>query len=140
MIIKYNYLKNIINNSNINCVFVKIQMSFYCCTIVSQKERETMPEDLIKCTVCSALFCNKKAYNVHNTYHQPDDLYVTSEQQRMQTVTKIDQDFDIRRVESAADKYILRSNIFKRSITDRTKVNHIQILLLLIISAKFEII
>lgn len=92
----------------------------------TQKERETMPEDLIKCTVCSALFCNKKAYNVHNTYHQPDDLYVTSEQQRMQTVTKIDQDFDIRRVESAADKYILRSNIFKRSITDRTKPDKIQ--------------
>lgn len=110
-------------------MFVKIQTSFYC-TIVSQKERETMPEDLIKCTVCSALFCNKKAYNVHNTYHQPDDLYVTSEQQRMQTVTKIDQDFDIRRVESAADKYILRSNVFKRMVKDRTKVNHIQILCL----------
>lgn len=95
-----------------------------------------MPEDLIKCTVCSALFYNKKAYNVHNSYHQPNDLYVTSEQQRIQTVTKIDQDFDIRRVESATDKYILRSNLFKRTIKDRTKVNYsfTPLVLLVIIS------
>lgn len=78
-----------------------------------------MPEDLIKCTVCSALFYNKKAYNVHNTYHQPNDLYVTSEQQRVQTVTKVDQDFDIRRVEAVADKYIPRP---KRLLKHRTKV------------------
>lgn len=87
-----------------------------------------MPEDLIKCTVCSALFCNKRAYNIHNFYHHPDDLYVTSEQQRMQTVTKIDQDFDIRRVEPAAEKYISRSNVFKRTIKHGTKVNHSHIL------------
>lgn len=97
---------------------------FFTTRIALQEERETVPEDLIKCTVCSALFCNKKAYNIHNAYHQPDDLYVTSEQQRMQTVTKIDQDFDIRRVEPAAEKYIPRSNVFKRTIKHRTKVNH----------------
>jgi len=79
-----------------------------------------MPDDLIKCTVCSALFYNKKAYNVHNSYHQPNDLYVTSEQQRVQTVTKVDQDFDIRRVEAVADKYIPRP---KRPLNKhRTKV------------------
>jgi len=78
-----------------------------------------MPKDLIKCTICSALFCNKKAYDVHNTYHQPGDLYVTSEQQR-QTMTKVDQDFDFRRVENVANKYVPRSNMYKR-----TKVNHI---------------
>ncbi|XP_043510347.1 zinc finger protein 33B-like isoform X2 [Frieseomelitta varia] len=72
----------------------------------TQEEREAVPEDLIKCTVCAALFCSKRAYEVHNSYHQPDDLYVTSEEQRLQTVTKVDQDFDIRRVEGVADKYV----------------------------------
>jgi len=105
-------------------VCLKIQIHIFLQYVVSQKERDTIPDDLIKCTVCSALFCNKKAYNVHNSYHHPDDLYVTSEQQRMQTVTKIDQDFDIRRVESTAERYIPRSNPFKRMIKDRTKVNH----------------
>ncbi|XP_012224202.1 zinc finger protein 81-like [Linepithema humile] len=88
----------------------------------TREEREAVPGDLIKCTVCSALFCNKKAYNVHNAYHHPEDLYVTSEQQRVQTVTKVDQDFDIRRVEPVADKYIPRSNIFKRPLTKRSKI------------------
>ncbi|EZA50500.1 hypothetical protein DMN91_010063 [Ooceraea biroi] len=78
-----------------------------------EDEREAMPEDLIKCTICSAMFCNKKAYDNHNVYHQPDDLYVTSEQQR-QTMTKVDQDFDIRRVENIVDKYVRRPNEFKR--------------------------
>ncbi|EFN71532.1 Zinc finger and SCAN domain-containing protein 12 [Camponotus floridanus] len=87
----------------------------------TRKERDTMPDDLIKCTVCSALFYNKKAYNVHNSYHQPNDLYVTSEQQRVQTVTKVDQDFDIRRVEAVADKYIPRP---KRPLNKhQTKLN-----------------
>ncbi|XP_011883437.1 PREDICTED: zinc finger and BTB domain-containing protein 41-like [Vollenhovia emeryi] len=91
----------------------------------TKKERDAVPEDLIKCTVCAALFCSKKAYNVHNSYHHPDDLYVTSEQQRMQTVTKIDQDFDIRRVESTAGKYVLRSKS-KRTIEDTTEPDKVQ--------------
>lgn len=89
----------------------------------AQEERQAVPEDLIKCTMCSALFCNKKAYNVHNSYHQPDDLYVTSERQRRQTVTKIDQDFDIRRVEAVADKYMPRPNVPKRPVSHWRKVN-----------------
>lgn len=80
----------------------------------TQEEREAVPEDLIKCTVCAALFCSKKAYEVHNTYHQPNDLYVTSEEQRLQTVTKVDQDFDIRRVEGIAEKYVRKDNTPKR--------------------------
>ncbi|XP_017876359.1 zinc finger protein 222-like isoform X3 [Ceratina calcarata] len=80
----------------------------------TQEEREAVPEDLIKCTVCAALFCSKRAYEVHNTYHQPNDLYVTSEQQRLQTVTKVDQDFDIRRVEGVAEKYVPKDNTPKR--------------------------
>ncbi|XP_011695609.1 PREDICTED: zinc finger protein 197-like isoform X2 [Wasmannia auropunctata] len=87
----------------------------------TKKERDTMPDDLIKCTVCAAMFCNKRAYNVHNAYHSPDDLYVTSEEQRMQTVTKIDQDFDIRRVEPVAEKYVPRSSVFQRKTNHRIK-------------------
>jgi len=93
--------------------------------IILQKERNDMPDDLIKCKMCAALFCNKRAYNIHNAYHQPDDLYVSSEKQRTQMVTKIDQDFDIRRVQALADKYMPRSNVFNRTIDHRTKVKHI---------------
>jgi len=82
-----------------------------------------MPPELIKCTVCAALFYNKRAYNIHNTYHHPDDLYVTSEEQRTQMVTRIDQDFDVRRVQSMADRYVSRSNVIKRK--NRKKVTHI---------------
>ncbi|XP_039312906.1 zinc finger and BTB domain-containing protein 41-like [Solenopsis invicta] len=100
---------------------IKFNLQRHLENVHTQKERETVPDDFIKCTVCSAMFCSKKAYNVHNTYHQPDDLYVTSEQQRMQTVTKIDQDFDIRRVEHTTDRYIPKSsNLYKRT----TIINH----------------
>ncbi|XP_015597386.1 zinc finger protein 37A-like isoform X2 [Cephus cinctus] len=88
----------------------------------TQEEREAVPEDLIKCTMCAALFCSKKAYDVHNSYHQPDDLYVTSEEQRLQTVTKVDQDFDIRRVETVADKYVPKSITPKRTAKHWPKV------------------
>lgn len=60
---------------------------------------------------------------MHNSYHQPDDLYVTSEEQRLQTVTKVDQDFDIRRVEGVADKYVPKSNTPKRPAKNWPKVN-----------------
>ncbi|XP_034952540.1 zinc finger protein 354A-like [Chelonus insularis] len=92
----------------------------------SKEERESVPEDLIKCTMCSALFCNKKAYEVHNSYHQPDDLYVTSEQQRLQTITKIDQDFDIRRVKPRAEKYIPKPTVprlLKRKKPQKLKID-----------------
>lgn len=69
-------------------------------------ERDGKPNDLFKCTTCDALFYNEKAYKNHNMYHKPDDLYVTSEEQRLQTVRRVDQDFDIRRVQTAAEKYI----------------------------------
>ncbi|GLH12895.1 Uncharacterized protein GBIM_17553 [Gryllus bimaculatus] len=72
----------------------------------TEEERNRVPDDLIKCTTCDALFYRKKAYDNHNMYHKPDDLYVTSEEQRLQTVTRVDQDFDIRRVQSAAEKFI----------------------------------
>lgn len=92
----------------------------------TREEREAVPEDLIKCTVCAALFCSKKAYDAHNSYHQPDDLYVTSEEQRLQTVTKVDQDFDIRRVEAVAAKYVPKSNMSKRPAKHWSKQKKIQ--------------
>lgn len=48
----------------------------------SEEERNNAPTDLIKCTTCDALFYSQKAYRNHNMYHKPDDLYVTSEEQR----------------------------------------------------------
>lgn len=48
----------------------------------TEEERNSVPQDLIKCTTCDALFYNKKAYDTHNIYHKPNDLYVTSEEQR----------------------------------------------------------
>ncbi|KAL1140840.1 hypothetical protein AAG570_000768 [Ranatra chinensis] len=72
----------------------------------SRQERSAVPPDLYKCNTCDALFYNQKAYHNHNMYHRPDDLYVTSEQQRLQTVTRVDQDFDIRRVLPATEKYV----------------------------------
>lgn len=59
---------------------------------------------------------------MHNSYHQPDDLYVTSEEQRLQTITKVDQDFDIRRVEGVADKYVPKINTSKRLAKNCPKV------------------
>lgn len=85
---------------------VKFNLQQHLEKVHTQEERDSVPEDLIKCTMCAALFCSKKAYDTHNSYHQPDDLYVTSEEQRLQTITKIDQDFDIRRVKPPAEKYI----------------------------------
>uniref|UniRef100_A0A1B6F0X3 C2H2-type domain-containing protein n=1 Tax=Cuerna arida TaxID=1464854 RepID=A0A1B6F0X3_9HEMI len=72
----------------------------------TKEERDNAPMDLVKCTTCDALFYSQKAYQNHNMYHKPDDLYVTSEQQRLQTVTRVDQDFDIRRVQLGAEKYL----------------------------------
>ncbi|XP_046388427.1 uncharacterized protein LOC124157599 isoform X2 [Ischnura elegans] len=71
-----------------------------------EEERNAIPEGIIKCTTCDALFYSKKAYDNHNMYHRPDDLYVTSEEQRLQTVSRVDQDFDIRRVQPGPEKFI----------------------------------
>ncbi|XP_059480171.1 transcriptional repressor CTCF-like [Neocloeon triangulifer] len=79
------------------------------------EERDSMPTSMMKCTTCDALFYNKKAYDNHNMYHRPDDLYVTSEEQRLQTVSRVDQDFDIRRVIQPVDKYMAKVRAFKRS-------------------------
>ncbi|XP_074106151.1 uncharacterized protein LOC141531940 [Cotesia typhae] len=95
---------------------VKFNLQQHLERVHSPEEREAVPSDLIKCTMCSAFFYSKKAYDTHNSYHQPDDLYVTSEEQRLQTITKIDQDFDIRRVKPRTEKYIPKSLSRKSSV------------------------
>lgn len=94
--------------------------------------------DLIKCRMCDALFFNKKAYENHNLFHKSDDVYIENEQQRYyfifiwdpilwleislhllnsrQTlVTRVDQDFDIRRVQTQAEKFLPRVSTLNRS-------------------------
>ncbi|BES96040.1 ZnF_C2H2 [Nesidiocoris tenuis] len=85
------------------------------------QERAAVPPDLFKCNTCDALFYTQKAYENHNVYHRPDDLYVASEEQRLQTVTRVDQDFDIRRVLPPTEKFIPK---FRRRRTPayRTKL------------------
>lgn len=71
------------------------------------KERENVPEDgIIVCKTCEAIFYSKKAYTAHNIHHRPDDLYVTSEEQRQKVVARVDQDFDIRRVPLNVERYL----------------------------------
>lgn len=46
-------------------------------------EKVTVPESgIIRCKACEAIFYNDRAYLAHNIHHKPDDLYVTSEEQR----------------------------------------------------------
>ncbi|XP_077290552.1 uncharacterized protein LOC143914270 [Arctopsyche grandis] len=63
------------------------------------KVHET-PNELFKCSTCDALFYNEKAFDTHKIFHNTGDLYVTSEEMRLNVVTKVDQDFDVRRVRS----------------------------------------
>ncbi|RZF36551.1 hypothetical protein LSTR_LSTR010662 [Laodelphax striatellus] len=74
----------------------------------TEEERNSCPPQdmLVKCKTCDALFFNERAYSNHNLYHRPDDLYILDEAQRLQTVKRVDQDFDIRRVQSPVDRYI----------------------------------
>lgn len=72
-----------------------------------EEETNTRPDtEIIRCTICDALFLNKKAYEVHNLHHQPDDMYVTSEEHRLKTISRVDQDFDLRRVQIQIPKTI----------------------------------
>uniref|UniRef100_A0A1Q3EZ16 C2H2-type domain-containing protein n=1 Tax=Culex tarsalis TaxID=7177 RepID=A0A1Q3EZ16_CULTA len=67
-------------------------------------ERCAIPEDLLKCSTCDSVFCTKKAFDAHNVHHKPEDLYVTSEEHRLNIVARVDQDFDFRRVPTAMDR------------------------------------
>lgn len=81
----------------------------------TELERNAIPADgIIKCTTCDAIFYNKKAYEVHNFYHKPDDYYCTSEEQRQQIVSRVDQDFDMRRVPINLDTFIPAVQLLKK--------------------------
>ncbi|XP_055641264.1 putative zinc finger protein C09F5.3 [Toxorhynchites rutilus septentrionalis] len=69
----------------------------------SYEERCAIPEDLLKCSTCDSVFYTKRAFDVHNVHHKPEDLYVTSEEHRLNIVARVDQDFDFRRVPTAMD-------------------------------------
>jgi len=92
-----------------------------------EEERNALPQELIKCKMCDALFFNKRAYNNHNLFHKDDDMYVENEQQRQALVTRVDQDFDIRRVQTQAEKFIPKvesvNHNRKRKCTAATKPN-----------------
>ncbi|XP_065089071.1 zinc finger protein 484-like [Ochlerotatus camptorhynchus] len=70
----------------------------------SYEDRCAMPEDMFKCSTCDSMFYTKKAFDAHNIHHKPEDLYVTSEEHRLNIVARVDQDFDFQRVPTALDK------------------------------------
>lgn len=70
----------------------------------SYEDRCAMPEDMFKCSTCDSMFYTKKAFDAHNVHHKPEDLYVTSEEHRLNIVARVDQDFDYQRVPTALDK------------------------------------
>lgn len=83
-----------INNSNeINSLYychlcgaeymVKYNLRKHLEVYHTLEEKNAFPsKGLIKCKACEAVFYSKKAYDAHNLNHKPDDLYVTSEEQR----------------------------------------------------------
>nr|CAH0111845.1 unnamed protein product [Daphnia galeata] len=79
-----------------------------------EEERNALPQELIKCKMCDALFFNKRAYENHNLFHKSDDVYIENEQQRQTLVTRVDQDFDIRRVQTQAEKFIPKPETLNR--------------------------
>ncbi|XP_055606548.1 zinc finger and BTB domain-containing protein 40-like [Uranotaenia lowii] len=68
------------------------------------EERCAIPDEMLKCSTCDSVFYNKKAFDAHNVHHKPEDLYVTSEEHRLNIVARVDQDYDYRRVPTALDK------------------------------------
>jgi len=72
----------------------------------SQEERNSAPQQMIKCKLCEAVFYNKKAWDSHNMLHSPEDLYINSEADRRLAVTRVDQDFDHSRVPTMLDKLL----------------------------------
>jgi len=79
-----------------------------------EEERNALPEELIKCKMCDALFFNKRAYENHNLFHKNDDVFVENEQERQALVTRVDQDFDYRRVQTQTEKFIPKPDIANR--------------------------
>ncbi|XP_043232659.1 zinc finger protein 382-like isoform X1 [Amphibalanus amphitrite] len=69
-------------------------------------ERNTVPSDMIRCNRCTSVFFNQRAYTAHLLRHREGDLFVSTEQQRLQVVDRVDQDLDLTRIPSALDRYV----------------------------------
>ncbi|KAK4315217.1 hypothetical protein Pmani_013545 [Petrolisthes manimaculis] len=83
---------------------VKYNLQKHLATKHSQEERQSRPQELVQCNLCSALFYTKRAYETHNHHHRAGDLFATNEEMRQQVVQRIDQDFDQRRVPTMLER------------------------------------
>lgn len=90
---------------------VKYNLQKHLATRHTEEERDAVPEEVMQCNVCSALFYSKRAYEAHNHHHRESDLYATNEEMRQQVVQRIDQDFDQRRVPTTVERYLSASAI-----------------------------
>jgi len=88
-----------------------------------EEERNALPEELIKCKMCDALFFNKRAYENHNLFHKNDDVFVENERERQALVTRVDQDFDYRRVQTQTEKFIPKPEIANRGRKRKSEIS-----------------
>ncbi|XP_045581847.1 uncharacterized protein [Procambarus clarkii] len=99
---------------------VKYNLQKHLSTRHTEEERNVVPEEVVQCNLCSALFYSKRAYEAHSHHHREGDMFATNEEMRQQVVQRIDQDFDQRRVPSTIERYLSASAIsLNRSATWR---------------------
>ncbi|KAG7178042.1 uncharacterized protein LOC121874141 isoform X2 [Homarus americanus] len=99
---------------------VKYNLQKHLGTRHTEEERDAVPEEVVQCNLCSALFYSKRAYDAHSHHHRESDLFATNEEMRQQVVQRIDQDFDQRRVPSTVERYLSASAVsLNRSATWR---------------------
>ncbi|XP_032677814.1 zinc finger protein 384-like [Odontomachus brunneus] len=108
--VKINSMNNMINMYYCHLCGIeylrKYNLQRHLKRIHMQNDDVPLPADVIKCTVCSAVFCNRKAYAVHNRYHNPSDLYIIAEEQKHNIIKK---EFDIK-VETTTNKHVRLKN------------------------------
>lgn len=90
---------------------VKYNLQKHLGTRHTEEERDAVPEKVVQCNLCSALFYSKRAYEAHTYHHRESDLFATNEEMRQQVVQRIDQDFDQRRVPSTVERYLSASAV-----------------------------
>ncbi|XP_068207336.1 uncharacterized protein [Palaemon carinicauda] len=90
---------------------VKYNLQKHLETRHSELERNGVPEQIVQCNLCTALFYSKRAYEAHSHHHRESDLYATNEAMRQSIVQRIDQDFDQRRVPTTIERYLSASAV-----------------------------
>lgn len=90
---------------------VKYNLQKHLETRHSELERTSVPEQIVQCNLCTALFYSKRAYEAHSHHHRESDLYATNEAMRQSIVQRIDQDFDQRRVPTTIERYLSASAV-----------------------------